>query len=69
MGYQFACKYLYRAFTPTLGEWYKTIKKSPNGENFEIVFLSSDRDQSSFDDYYKEMPWLALPYTKRDMKV
>merc|ERR1711972_1160682 len=26
------------------------------------------RDEKSFNDYYKEMPWLALPYAKRAEK-
>merc|ERR1712072_375100 len=34
----------------------------------EIIFVSSDRDEGSFDDYFKEMPWLALPYCKREAK-
>jgi len=34
----------------------------------ETVFVSSDRDQPSFDDYYGEMPWLALPFDNRDQK-
>ena len=33
------------------------------------MFLSSDRDEKTFDEYYAEMPWLALPYDKRDLKV
>merc|ERR1711865_980433 len=35
---------------------------------FEIVFVSSDRDQEAFDSYYGEMPWLALPYAERAIK-
>jgi nucleoredoxin len=35
----------------------------------EIFFISSDRDQKSFDDYFAEMPWQALPYEKRDEKA
>merc|ERR1711998_757394 len=27
----------------------------------EIIFVSSDRDQKSFMEYFKEMPWLAIP--------
>jgi len=60
-----------RGFTPKLAEWYKNFKADANNANkdkLEIVFVSSDRDQASFDDYYKEMPWLALPYDKRDEK-
>merc|ERR1712072_319734 len=43
-------------FTPKLIETYNKIKSSkPN--DFEIVFVSSDRDQSSFNEYYEKMPW------------
>ena len=38
------------------------------GKPFEIVFVSSDRDQASFDEYYGEMPWLALPFSERERK-
>merc|ERR1712203_654164 len=34
----------------------------------KVVFVSSDRDQEAFDEYYKEMPWLALPYENRAAK-
>merc|ERR1719160_2385064 len=30
----------------------------------EIFFVSSDRDQVSFDEYCAEMPWQAMPYEK-----
>uniref|UniRef100_A0A7N0T5R2 protein-disulfide reductase n=1 Tax=Kalanchoe fedtschenkoi TaxID=63787 RepID=A0A7N0T5R2_KALFE len=49
-----------RAFLPTLVEAYTKIKAK--NEAFEVIFISSDRDQSSFDDYYAQMPWLALPF-------
>ena len=58
-----------RAFTPTLADWYNNFKKGPNGSKFDIVFVSSDRDDSAFDEYYGEMPWLALPFSERDKKV
>ena len=59
-----------RAFTPQLAEWYKQFKEhSPNGAKFEIIFVSSDRDETSFKEYFADMPWLALPYEHRDMKV
>ncbi|KAG5522182.1 hypothetical protein RHGRI_034385 [Rhododendron griersonianum] len=29
---------------------------------FELIFISSDRDQTSFEEYFSEMPWLALPF-------
>jgi len=55
-----------RGFTPVLAEAYKKLKAL--GKNFEIVFASSDRDQNSFDEYYGEMPWAAVPYEERDLK-
>lgn len=33
------------------------------------MFVSSDRDQGAFDEYYGEMPWLALPFSNRDAKA
>ncbi|KAJ8310470.1 hypothetical protein KUTeg_012335 [Tegillarca granosa] len=50
-----------RGFTPVLAEQYTKMKGE--GKNFEIIFISSDRDQSAFDEYYNEMPWNALPFT------
>jgi len=54
-----------RGFTPKLAEFYT---KHAEAKGFEVVFVSSDKDQSAFDDYYGDMPWLALPYEKRDEK-
>merc|ERR1712217_123935 len=53
-----------RGFTPKLAEFYKNSLK----DKMEIVFVSSDRDQASFDEYFREQPWLALPYEKRAEK-
>uniref|UniRef100_A0A7N0ZTT4 protein-disulfide reductase n=1 Tax=Kalanchoe fedtschenkoi TaxID=63787 RepID=A0A7N0ZTT4_KALFE len=47
-----------RAFLPKLVEAYTTIKAKD--EAFEVIFISSDKDQPSFDDYFAQMPWLAL---------
>ncbi|KAJ6981406.1 nucleoredoxin 1 [Populus alba x Populus x berolinensis] len=49
-----------RAFLPKLIEAYHTIKGKGNA--FEVIFISSDSDQSTFDEFYSEMPWLALPF-------
>jgi len=54
-----------RGFTPKLAEMYSTTF---SGKGMEIVFVSSDRDESAFTDYYGEQPWVALPYDQRDMK-
>jgi len=55
-----------RGFTPKLAEIYNTIKAS--GKKFEIIFASSDRDTAAFDEYFKEQPWLALPFVDRSKK-
>jgi thiol-disulfide isomerase/thioredoxin len=56
-----------RGFTPQLAAWY--AKEKAKGANVEIVFVSSDRDEKSFDEYHGEMPWLALPYSNRAKKT
>lgn len=49
-----------RAFLPALIQAYQEINK--NGNILEVVFISSDRDQTSFDEFFSKMPWLALPF-------
>ncbi|GMH27640.1 hypothetical protein Nepgr_029483 [Nepenthes gracilis] len=49
-----------RAFLPKLIEFYHKIKAKD--ESFELIFISSDRDQASFDEFFASMPWLALPF-------
>jgi len=55
-----------RGFTPQLAEKYKTTLKE---KSLEIVFVSSDKDESTFKEYFAEMPWLSLPYSDRDTKA
>ncbi|CAF0989101.1 unnamed protein product [Adineta steineri] len=54
-----------RGFTPMLTEFYKTHNKD---KNFEIIFISSDRDERAFNEYCKDMPWLKLSYSERKKK-
>ena len=35
----------------------------------EIVFVSSDKDEQQFKDYYDSMPWMSLPYENRNAKA
>lgn len=48
-----------RAFTPKLVDWYKAFKAKH--DNFELVFVSSDKSEEAQIDYMKEagMPWPA----------
>jgi nucleoredoxin len=55
-----------RGFTPVLAKCYKELKES--GKNFEVVFVSGDKDEEAFQEYFNEMPWLALPFSDRDLK-
>jgi hypothetical protein len=55
-----------RGFTPALATSYTSIVAK--GKSFEIVFVSSDRDEASFQSYFAEMPWLALPFADRETK-
>ncbi|KAH1123795.1 hypothetical protein AAZX31_06G020300 [Glycine max] len=58
-------------FTPKLISVYEKIKHELAGkgeEDFEVVLISSDRDQASFDSYYSTMPWLALPFGDPEIK-
>lgn len=49
-----------RSFTPKLSAAYKLSKAAKR--DFEIIFCSADHDVSEFESYYKEMPFLAIPY-------
>lgn len=49
-----------RQFTPTLVEVYENLLSE---SCFEVVFISSDRDEESFKGYFSKMPWLAIPFS------
>jgi thiol-disulfide isomerase/thioredoxin len=51
-----------KAFTPQLADFYNKNKN----ENFELVLISSDRDQKSMESYAakNKMPWPQLKFAK-----
>jgi nucleoredoxin len=55
-----------RSFTPQLAKLYNECKEK--NKSFEIVFISSDRSEKDFQEYFKEMPWCALDFKERDLK-
>lgn len=55
-----------RQFTPVLAKFYKDLQAKR--QDFEIVFCSSDKDEAGFKEYFKEHPWLALPFADRKLK-
>jgi len=56
-----------RGFTPKLAEKFEELVES--GKNFEIIFISSDRDENSAKEYFSEMPWKMLSYSLREKKA
>merc|ERR1712025_901542 len=42
--------------------------KDLKSKGLEVGFVSSDKDEDQFKDYFKEMPWLALDYEDRKRK-
>ncbi|RWR91551.1 putative nucleoredoxin 3 [Cinnamomum micranthum f. kanehirae] len=58
-----------RAFTHQLIEAYNELEATKN-ESFQIIFVSTDRDEEEFKRHISTMPWLAVPYnekTRRDL--
>jgi thiol-disulfide isomerase/thioredoxin len=47
-----------RKFTPLLAEVYKEIAAA--GKKIGVVFVSSDRDEESFREYFRKMPWVMI---------
>uniref|UniRef100_A0A7R9Y9G1 Thioredoxin domain-containing protein n=2 Tax=Pinguiococcus pyrenoidosus TaxID=172671 RepID=A0A7R9Y9G1_9STRA len=57
-----------KRFTPKLIEWYNKRKAAGN-DDVEVIFMTNDRDQASFEEYYGDMPWLAVPFEDRHTVV
>lgn len=56
-----------KQFTPKLSQAYTALKE--HRDNFELLFVSSDHDQSSFDEYFAEMTFSAIPFAAREAKA
>jgi len=52
-----------REFTPLLADLYTEFNEDKH--QIEIVFFSGDKTQEEFDEYFKEMPWVALPRSSK----
>jgi nucleoredoxin len=51
-----------RKFTPKLVELFKELDNKAKGK-LNIVFISCGEDQDASNEYFKEMPWKALPFS------
>lgn len=48
-----------RRFTPTLAKCHEALKRA--GRPVEVVFVSLDRSDADFQEYFGSMPWKAVP--------
>mmetsp|Transcript_4700 Transcript_4700/g.6710 ORF Transcript_4700/g.6710 Transcript_4700/m.6710 type:complete len:145 (+) Transcript_4700:87-521(+) len=55
-----------RKFTPQLVEYYK--EWNANEKRVEVVFVTFDKQEAQFKEYFGEMPWLAIPYGDERIK-
>jgi len=57
-----------RGFTPLLIEFYDYLKNevAPT-HGLELIFVSSDRDEAQFQQYYQKMPFAAIPFSDRPL--
>jgi thiol-disulfide isomerase/thioredoxin len=53
-----------RQFTPQLVAFHDAVRRAGGPGKFEVVFVSSDSDQASFDEYFAghHGGWFALPF-------
>lgn len=57
-----------RSFTPMLIEFHNVLKEEvAPSHGLEIVFVSSDRSDAEFQQYYKKMPFKAMPFSQREL--
>ncbi len=52
-----------KKFNPLLFKTYERIK-----DDCEIIYVSSDDNIDEFNEYFKELPFLAIPYQSRYIK-
>ena len=53
-----------RGFTPILAKFYKVANEKK--KQIEIIFVSFDRDEGGFNEYYATMPWLSYPFKDKE---
>ncbi|KAG7158622.1 Nucleoredoxin-like [Homarus americanus] len=55
-----------RAFTPQLVTAYEKINNKEH--TFQIIFISSDRSEESWQTYHSTMPWLSMAWEEKDAR-
>ena len=49
-----------RNFTPKLKNFYEVVNK--NQKQIEIIFVTSDKSEAEFNEYFGSMPWISIPF-------
>ena len=49
-----------RGFTPKLINFYDVVNKTQ--KQIEIIFVTSDKSEAEFNEYFGSMPWLSIPF-------
>ena len=58
-----------RQFTPLLKKMYAALRNAGiDTRAFEVCFVSSDRNEQQFDEYFETMPWQAIDYRKEEVR-
>ena len=55
-----------RAFTPKLINFYEVANK--NQKQIEIIFVTSDKNEAEFNEYFGTMPWLSITFQDESIK-
>ena len=55
-----------RKFTPIVSTFYEDMIEYY--DDIEIIYISSDKTNNEFNEYWEEMTFLALPYIDREKK-
>jgi nucleoredoxin len=55
-----------RVFTPVLSKFYNDALAA--GKPFQCIYISSDQDEESFQDYFSHMSFLALPFDAMEIR-
>ena len=56
-----------RGFTPMLAQFYEEVNKEK--KTLEVIFITSDKDEAAFKEYFGMMPWKACPWDGVDRQA
>ncbi|OMJ77557.1 hypothetical protein SteCoe_5720 [Stentor coeruleus] len=56
-----------RTFNPVLLEFYNDVNYPD--KRFEVIQITSDQDEISFNEYFNGMPWVAIPFNDPRVKT